>query len=402
MARARARIRTRTALLSVLTLLAALVSLQLTGPAPRAAAAPTAFTHPGVLVGQAQLDYARGKVQAGQQPWKAAYDDMMASSYASLSRTPKPRAVVECGSSSNPNYGCTDERQDAIAAYTDALAWYFTRDSRYAKKSIEIMDAWSATITDHTNSNAPLQTGWSGSTWPRAAEIIKYTYDGGWAGAGRFATMLRDVYLPEVISGAETKNGNWQLVMTEAAIGISVFIEDRTSYDKAVSTYLARVPAYVYLTGDGDLPKPPANSSIDTKAEIIKYWQGQSTFADGLSQETCRDFGHTGWGIASIADIGETSRIQGQDLYPKIQDRLRQALGFHTTYENGATVPSWLCGGSVKKGLDQVTEVGFNALHNRLGIAMSNTQKYTEAHRPSGTDNYFNAWTTLTHADNPS
>jgi hypothetical protein len=394
--------RTRAALLGVLALLASVLSLQLTNPAPRAMAAPAAFVHPGVLVSRSQLDYARSKVQAGQQPWKAAYDGMMASSYASLSRTAKPRAVVECGSSSNPNYGCTDERQDAIAAYTDALAWYFTRDSRYAKKAIEIMDAWSAVITDHTNSNAPLQTGWAGSTWPRAAEIIKYTYDGGWPGAGRFATMLRNVYLPEVINGAATKNGNWELVMTEAAIGIAVFIEDRTSYDKAVSTYLARVPAYVYLTSDGDLPEPPANSSIDTSAEIIKYWQGQSTFTDGLAQETCRDFGHTGWGIASIADIAETSRIQGQDLYPKIQDRLRYALGFHTSYENGTAVPSWLCGGSVKTGLARVTEVGFNALHNRLGISMSNTQKYTEAHRPSGTDNYFNAWTTLTHADNPN
>ncbi|MER7787107.1 alginate lyase family protein [Streptomyces sp. NPDC097640] len=394
--------RTRTALCTVLALLAGLLSLQFTGPAPRATAAPATFAHPGVLVSRAQLDYARAKVDAGQQPWKAAYDNMLASSYASLSRTAKPRAIVECGSSSNPNNGCTDERQDAIAAYTDALAWYFTRDSRYAKKSIEIMDAWSATITDHTNSNAPLQTGWAGSTWPRAAEIIKYTYDGGWPGAGRFATMLREVYLPEVINGAATKNGNWELVMTEAAIGISVFIEDRAAYDKAVDTYLARVPAYIYLTSDGDLPKPPANSSIDTSAEIIKYWQGQSTFADGLAQETCRDFGHTGWGIASVADIAETSRIQGQDLYPKIQDRLRHALGFHTSYENGTAVPSWLCGGSVKTGLAKVTEVGYNALHNRLGISMSNTQKYTEAHRPSGTDNYFNAWTTLTHADNPN
>ncbi|MFC9431292.1 alginate lyase family protein [Streptomyces sp. NPDC056987] len=394
--------RTRTALLSVLALLAGLLSLQLTGPAPGATAAPATFTHPGVLVSRAQLDFARTKVQAGQQPWKAAYDGMMASSYASLSRTAKPRAVVECGSSSNPNYGCTDERQDAIAAYTDALAWYFTRDSRYAKKSIEIMDAWSATITDHTNSNAPLQSGWSGSTWPRAAEIIKYTYDGGWPNANRFATMLRNVYLPEVINGAATKNGNWELVMTEAAIGISVFIEDRAAYDKAVATYLARVPAYVYVNGDGDLPHPPAGSSIDTSAEIIKYWQGQSTFTDGLSQETCRDFGHTGWGIASIADIAETGRIQGQDLYPKIQERLRQSLGFHTSYENGTAVPSWLCGGSVSTGLGRVTEVGFNALNNRLGIAMSNTQKYTESHRPSGTDNYFNAWTTLTHASNPN
>jgi hypothetical protein len=37
------------------------------------------------------------------------------------------------------------------------------------------MDAWLATITDHTNSNAPLQSAWAGSVWPRAAEIIRYT-----------------------------------------------------------------------------------------------------------------------------------------------------------------------------------------------------------------------------------
>src|SRR5690242_14962409 len=84
-------------------------------PAPEAAAAPAAFTHPGVLVSRPQLDFVRSRVQAGAQPWKSAYDQMMGSKYASLSRTAKPRAVVECGSYSNPNYGCTDEREDAIA-----------------------------------------------------------------------------------------------------------------------------------------------------------------------------------------------------------------------------------------------------------------------------------------------
>ena len=35
-----------------------------------------------------------------------------------------------------PNNGCTDEREDAIAAYTDALAWYITGNAAYAQKSI--------------------------------------------------------------------------------------------------------------------------------------------------------------------------------------------------------------------------------------------------------------------------
>ncbi|MFG2820270.1 alginate lyase family protein [Kitasatospora sp. NPDC048365] len=370
--------------------------------APAAEAAPTAFSHPGVLVSRAQLDFVRGKVQSGAQPWKAAYDQMHASKYASLTRTAKPRAVVECGSYSNPNYGCTDEREDALAAYTLALEWYITRDTRYAAKAAEIMDAWSGTITDHTNSNAPLQTAWSASTWPRAAEIVRYTW-GGWASdkVSRFGSMLRNVYLPEVVNGSNS-NGNWELSMNEATIGIAVFLDDRTVYDKAVARFRNRVPAYVYLASDGALPKTAPGSGLDTRAEIVGYWQGQSTFVDGLTQETCRDFTHTGYGLAAISHVAETSRIQGQDLYPEVADRLRHALGFQSKYQLGEAVPSWLCGGSLKLGLGPVTEVGFNALHNRLGYGMTNTQTLTEQRRPAGTDNLFTAWETLTHASNPS
>lgn len=362
--------------------------------------APASFAHPGVLVSRGQLDFVRGKVQAGAQPWKGAYDQMLASKYASLSRTAKPRAVVECGSYSDPNYGCTDEREDAIAAYTLSLAWYVTQDSRYAAKAIQIMDAWSAVIQDHTNSNAPLQTGWAGSSWPRAAEIIKYTYTN-WPNSGRFATMLRNVYLPKVTNGSQS-NGNWELSMTEAAIGISVFLEDRTAYDKAVSAFRGRVPAYIYIASDGTLPKTAPGSALDTRDKVINYWQGQSTFMDGLSQETCRDLTHTGYGLSAISHIAETSRIQGQDLYPEIADRLRHALGLHAKYQLGAAVPSSLCGGSLKDNLGPVTEVGFNALHNRMGIAMTNTQTLTEQQRPAGSNNLFVAWETLTHANNPN
>ncbi|MEU6379476.1 alginate lyase family protein [Streptomyces sp. NPDC046909] len=386
----------RTALFAAV---AALVAGALAWPAD---AAPTTFAHPGVTVSKGQLDFARSQVNAGAQPWKGAYDQMMASKYADLNRTPKPRAVVECGSYSNPNYGCTDEREDAVAAYTDALAWYITRDERYAKKSIQLMDAWSAVVTDHTNSNAPLQTGWAGSSWPKAAEIIKYTYTGSWTNSGRFATMLRNVYLPEIINGSNS-NGNWELSMMEAAVGISVFLEDKTSYDKAMAKFRTRTAAYVYLASDGSVPKTVPSQNLDTTAKIVAYWQGQSTFVTGLTQETCRDLTHTGYGISAISHVAETSRIQGQDLYgTDVGERLRQALGFQAKYELGTAVPSRLCGGSLNLGLGPVTEVGYNALHNRLGIAMSNTQTLTERNRPAGSNNLFVAWETLTHGDNLS
>jgi hypothetical protein len=43
---------------------------------------------------------------------------------------PNPRAVVECGANSLPNNGCTDERNDALAAYTQALLWFFIGNTK--------------------------------------------------------------------------------------------------------------------------------------------------------------------------------------------------------------------------------------------------------------------------------
>jgi hypothetical protein len=74
--------------------------------------------------------------------------------------------------------------------------------------------------------------------------------------------MLRNVYQPEIINGNATSNGNWELVMMEATLGISVFLEDRAVYDSAAAKYRTRVPAFVYLAADGALPKPPPNSGI--------------------------------------------------------------------------------------------------------------------------------------------
>ena len=403
----------RSALLAVAALLATLLTGVGTGtaasaPLPSASAAasalhvvdyaPARFAHPGVLNSRASLDLVRAEVRAGAEPWKSAYAQMTASDYASLTRVPAPRAVVECGPVSNPDFGCTDERQDAIAAYTDALAWYISGDARYARKSVEIMDAWSAVITAHTNANAQLQTAWAGTVWPQAAEIIRYTYRS-WPHVDRFATMLRTVYLPEIINGYNG-NGNWELSMMDASVGISVFLNDKADYNKAVARYLNRVKAYVYLPSDGPLPYTVPGSGYDTPAQVTAYWQGQSTFVAGLTQETCRDFVHTGYGIAAIAEVAETSRIQGRSLYPLVGSRLSHAMEFQAQYQLGAAIPSWLCGGKVTLGLGPVTEVGLNELHDRAGLPMPNTEQLTLSERPEGTNKLFVAWETLTHADN--
>jgi len=156
-----------------------------------------AFTHSGVVVNDAQLAFVKKQIAAKSEPWTSAYRQFISSNYTSLSYTPTPRAVVECGSHSVPNLGCTEEREDAIASYSHALAFYFTGNTAYANKSIAIMDAWASTLQAHNNSNAPLQTGWAGASWPKTGELIRHYYNSSWSNEkqGRFKKMLQQVYL---------------------------------------------------------------------------------------------------------------------------------------------------------------------------------------------------------------
>ncbi|KAL8750886.1 MAG: hypothetical protein Q9199_006787 [Rusavskia elegans] len=334
---------------------------------------------------------------------------MLADPLASSTRSPRPFQTVACGSGSeNPGDGCHEEREDALAAYANALAWYISGTQSYASKAISYMNAWARNIKDHTASNAPLQTGWSGASWARAAEIIRYS-NAGWSSSDitAFENMLRNVYLPKIIGGSNA-NGNWELVMMEAAQGISVFLNDASSYDKAMNKFFGRAPAYVYLTSDGSCPKAAPSSGLTSCSQVQSYWD-QDTFPEnGIAQETCRDFRHTGYGIASMSHIAETSKIQGSDLWTTdVGTRIRYALGFHSKFELGAPVPSWLCvnhRGSVDLGNGkrdfEITEVGYNALNGRLGISMTNTGTLTEQNRPARGNTLFVGWETLTHASN--
>ncbi|MDB6165890.1 MAG: hypothetical protein JWQ83_1030, partial [Lacunisphaera sp.] len=79
---------------------------------------PAGFRHPGVLLNRAQLDLIKQRVANGIEPQKTAFAALLASPLAALDYTPSPRATVECGSYSKPDFGCKDERRDATTAYS--------------------------------------------------------------------------------------------------------------------------------------------------------------------------------------------------------------------------------------------------------------------------------------------
>ena len=74
--------------------------------------------------------------------------------------------------------------------------------------------------------------------------------------------FLQSSLLEFLRSTLEGVNANNEERNMEAVIGISLFLNDPTSCDKPMSKFLARVPAYVYLTSDGPLPSPTSRRFV--------------------------------------------------------------------------------------------------------------------------------------------
>lgn len=369
------------------------LSLAIVAALPVAARAQT-FTHPGILLDSAALDATRAALAAGDPLKTAALAAARRHPLGSLEHAPTPFPKVECGSFDTPSIGCKPERDDAKAAYTHALLWAYLGDDAHAGKAIEIMDAWATTLTGgHSDSNAPLQASWTAQLWTRAAELIMHT-SAAWpaADARRFSDWLIAQYLPDIQRMGPCPGGNWHASSIEARMNLGVLTDRRDLYDAAVREWTARLPTYVYMPMDGATPQPRPGCSTPLQT----LWFGQTTMAEGLAEETCRDLEHTAYGLAAYLNAAETNRLQGGDLFQQEGARLVAAMEFHTDMLGRSTLPTWLCKGTLVSNMRGTLELGYSQFAGRSGQALPYTSKWLSANRPSEGDFHF-LWETLTH-----
>jgi hypothetical protein len=352
------------------------------------------FQHPGVLVSRAQLDYIKTMVAAHSEPFYSAFLKAQNSNIGSLTyqiQGPPADGIINCGPTSNPNIGCSAADNDSSAAYLQALLWYITGTHQYADNAIAILNKYGYNLKGYTNSNEPLQAAWDSEKFPRAAEIIRYS-NAGWSDTDiqQFKTMLNTIILPRIINGSSS-NGNWEISMIEGMINIGVFNDDRATFDKGV----------FYYNTDGGQPVPAPRGTAN--------WYGQTVYdsrVDGISQETCRDFGHAQYGISGALDAAETASIQGVDLYndatSNARNRLTSALEFNAKYllANSGTVPSYVCNGTVTLQVYPTDEIGYNEYHNRLGLDLPLTIEYLNdviRQLPNPTEYHIMVYESLSH-----
>jgi len=313
--------------------------------------------------------------------------------------------VVGCGGNSSPDEGCTEEKDDAQAAYANAMMWYFTGDKKHADAAIRIMNAWSGTLKSHKFDtkvyvNGKLQSAWVAQTFTKAAELVRYS-GAGWSASdvAKFEAMLTNAYLPMVQDGWKGGGHNWLLSMADATAAIGVFTNDRAAFENGIGDWRKQIVGTIYLSSDGSQPKYPVDTYIDNSSELKTYWNKPTKYVDGLQGETCRDAGHMAMGFAAALDTAETARLQGVDLYGEQQRRLVTGMEFNAKYLNNPKAAGWPCAGGMKMGgaaWELTWEVGYNHYAKRVGVAMPETKKLISSQRPTGSMLFIN-WESLTH-----
>lgn len=345
------------------------------------------FVHPGLLHTEADFARMRAKVNAKESPWFEGWEKLTSSRNARLNWNSRPTETVVRGGNGQ-NFPVLFN--DIHAAYQLALRWKISGEEDYAKKSIEILNAWSSTLK-HLNGNADrfLAAGIYGYQFANAAEIMG-TYPG-WSRADfkRFQEMMLEVFYPMNESflfgrdGGKDHNGaaitnywaNWDLCNIASMQAIGVLCDRQDIYDRAMNYFKegrgnGALEKAIYYVHDGNL---------------------------GQWQESGRDQGHTTLGIALMGPIMETAWNQGEDLYGFDNNRFLAGAEYVAKYNLGNEVPfqtyAWGTGprgdrreqthisggqGAFRAGYELV----INHYVNRMGIAAPYSEQFAARVRP--------------------
>ncbi|MGW1622815.1 alginate lyase family protein [Streptomyces sp. NPDC002172] len=287
-------------------------------------AAPSAFTHPGMLHNAGDINRAKVRVAAGTDPWLSGWNRLTANSHSQSTWTNRATATIIRGGDGQ-NYGLL--YNDIAAAYQNALRWKVGGTEANAACAAAILNAWSTTLTTVTgNADRFLAAGLYGWQFANACELMR-DYDGFDLAAAQ--ELLADVFYPLNNSFLTNHNdacitnywANWDLCNMASILAIGILNEDSAKYDQAV--------AY-FKSGAG-------NGSIEHAVPYL--YTDSDGYALGQWQESGRDQGHTVMGMGQMGAVCEMAWNQGDDLYSYDDRRFMKAAQYVAKYNLGDDVP---------------------------------------------------------------
>jgi hypothetical protein len=344
------------------------------------------FAHPGLLSSRTELALMREKVRSGVEPCKNAYARLP----DCRQHRPQPVAQYRDGAGHKGDSHDTNMQQltaDARAAYGSALQAVITGEGTHARKAVEILNAWSATLRRiDPKDDGSLSTSYGWPCLVYAAEIVRHegpSLGVRWPEPARFQDTLLTLVWPATQRAADKDNGNnHRSFALLCRLAIAVHVDDRPRFDQTIRELRRQIPHYVY--------------------------------PDGQCLETPRDLWHAQMGIAPLVAAAEIAWHQGVDLYGCEANRLLVGTEWHAPFVLGQTQgwpkrftspeKKYQSRSSSSKpvhgagGVWPFYEMVYNHYHNRKRLPAPNTGRVLlSGHRPEGWERT-GGWGTLTHA----
>lgn len=305
--------------------LTAALALGATATATTADAAPATFTHPGMLHNAGDINRAKVRVAAGDDPWLSGWNRLTANSHSQSTWTAKPQSVIYRGTGYPENYSLL--YNDIAAAYQNALRWQVAGTAANGDCAVRILNAWANTLTSiQGTADRFLAAGIYGWQFANAAELMR-----GYAGfdLNKFKQMMLNVFYPMNNSFLTNHNdacitnywANWDLCNMASIMAIGILCDDGAKYDQAVN---------YFKSGGG-------NGQIQRAVPFL--YPGVEGYDLGQWQESGRDQGHTIMGMGQMGAVCEMAWNQGDDLYSYDGRRFMKAAQYVAKYNLNMNVP---------------------------------------------------------------
>ena len=274
------------------------------------------FVHPGLLHTADDFTRMQQKVMTLKaSPWIDGWKQMLSclSTYGTLSWQPKAQSVVYRGSDGVHAENYMTLANDIAVAYMCALYWKVAGDTAYADKAVQIMNAWSSTLTGIGGDiSGFLVSGIQGYQFANVGEIMR-TYSG-WKAAdfAAFQAMMVNIFYPQNHQGLSqslaplTVYSSWQLCCMASMMAIGVLCDRQDLFDEAVNYFKGGL-------GNGGL------------AQTVYYMHPGYL---GQTQESGRDQGHNTLSISLLTTLCEMAWNQGVDLYGYDNNRVLAAAEY--------------------------------------------------------------------------
>ncbi len=214
------------------------------------------YEHPGGMHSSAQLTFVKQQIQQENQPYLAAYQQLLALADEALDH--EQHALSDFNvpgfyiDSALHRANSRSLQSDAFDAYACALAYQLSGEEKYARKALAFLMAWASINTNYSNHDGSLVMAYSGTAMINAAELM-LPYPG-WQQQEKetFFLWAKNVYRRSANEIRDRQN-NWADWGRLGSMLVAHLLDDQDEMDENIS--LIKSDLFHKIAPDGHMPE---------------------------------------------------------------------------------------------------------------------------------------------------